>query len=300
MFPVLRGRLEEVCPKFPCAVEIILVDDGSRDHTLASALGWARTASHVKVVALSRNFGHQPAVLAGLRYASGDAAVIMDADLQDPPELVPEMIAAYCEGFEVVYAQRRKREGESVFKKLTAACFYRLMSLFVFRDLPRDTGDFRLVSRTVLDVLKKMPEHDPFLRGLFAWLGFPQKAVFYDRAARAAGTTKYPLRKMLRFALRGIVSFTDLPLHISVFVGLAAVSVSIALILHSFYMYLFDIESTVPGWASLMVALSFFSGMILLALGVIGFYLARIHTEVLQRPVYVVAHTANLESNTHE
>ena len=256
-------------------------------------LEWAAAEEHVKVLALSRNFGHQLAVKCGLDHSNGDAVVIIDADLQDPPEVISSMLAGYCEGYDIVFGQRKKRSGETWFKLLTASLFYRLIGM-LFPQLPPNVGDFRLLAKRVVDCMRHMPEHDPFLRGLFAWVGFPQKAVLYDRPGREHGETKYPLFKMLPFAIRGIVSFSNLPLRLSIWAGMATMLVSLMLIVRTFYVYAFAETPVVPGWSSLMIAISFFSGAILLSVGTVGIYIARIHTEILQRPLYLVAHKANI------
>ena len=294
VLPLLRERLLQVSGDWNCPVEFVLVDDGSEDQTLALAIQWAQSASNVKVIALSRNFGHQPAILAGMRHARGDAVVIMDADLQDPPELVVEMLKAYAEGFDVVYARRKIRHGETAFKQWTAKLFYRIMSHVVMGNLPEDTGDFRLVSRRVLDVVCALPEHNPFLRGLSTWVGFSQKAIFYDRSARAAGATKYTLRKLVNMAIHGIVAFTDFPLHATVFAGFASIAVSILLILFAFWGSTGEVTASFPGWMILFASQCLFSGTILIGLGFHGIYIARIHAEVLRRPVYVIARVISL------
>jgi dolichol-phosphate mannosyltransferase len=301
VLPLLRERLTIVSRQWNCPVEYILVDDGSSDTTLKMAIDWATDISRVKVVALSRNFGHQPAVLAGLRHATGDAVVVMDADLQDPPELVSEMLTVYCEGYDVVYAQRKLRHGETAFKQWTAKLFYRIMRRGVMGNLPEDTGDFRLIGRRALDVICSLPEHSPFLRGLSAWVGFSQKAILYDRAARAAGTTKYTVRKLISMALHGIVAFTDFPLYATLIAGFTAIAASVVLMIWTILQNYLSTIPTAPGWASLIVSQSFFAGVILIALGMHGIYIARIHAEVLRRPVYVVARVFSLkEPEAHD
>jgi dolichol-phosphate mannosyltransferase len=294
VLPLLRKELEKVRADLGCASEVILVDDGSKDRTFQLLGEWALADETVKVVGLSRNFGHQVAVSAGLRYAGGDALVILDADLQDPPELIAEMLAGYREGYDVVYGQRIEREGETWFKRATAAVFYRFMKRFVDDRLPRNVGDFRLISRRVYEALNAMPEQERFLRGLVAWVGFPQKALPYRRPARQAGVTKYPFWKMLRFAVHAVISFSDLPLRLILWFGLAAVAVSFVLILRTLFLYFTD-ASLVPGWASITIVTSFFGGAILISLGMIGFYVGRIYREVLRRPLYLVGATLNVD-----
>jgi len=295
VFPVLKEEITRVRAELPCPVEVILVDDGSADATYQLMHDWAGEDAAIKIIALSRNFGHQIAITAGMDASAGDAVVIMDADLQDPPSLVPEMIAGYCEGYDVVYGQRTEREGETWFKRATASMFYELMRRFVDERLPANTGDFRLVSRRVIEDLRRIREHDRFMRGLVAWVGYPQKALPYKRPARAAGVTKYPLMKMVRFALNAILSFSALPLKLISWVGFLSVLVSFGFVGRTLYQYWFDREALVLGWASLAVLVSFFSGVILLSIGALGIYVAKIHTEVQERPLYLIRHSVNFE-----
>ena len=218
-FDFLRAEVEDFARTVTCRIEIVLVNDGSSDGTIQKIAEWAEHDPHVKALHLSRNFGHQLAATAGLDYSTGDATVLIDADLQDPLPVVHEMIARYCEGYDVVYGQRESRAGESGFKLTTAWLFYRLMRYIVYRQLPLDTGDFRLLSRECLDGLKTMRETHRFLRGMVAWVGFPQIAVMYQRVPRLHGSTKYPLRKMLSFAWTAATSFSTLPLRISLYLG---------------------------------------------------------------------------------
>ena len=294
MIPILREKLTQLVPKLEVPVEVVLVDDGSADGSFDLLAEWAAAQPEVKVVSLSRNFGHQLATTAGLAHTRGEAVVILDADLQDPPELIPEMIAGYREGYDVVYGQRLAREGETAFKRATAKLFYFLMRTFVTPDLPPDTGDFRLMSRRVVDRLVEFKERDRFLRGLVTWAGFPQKALTYKRPARAAGETKYPLVKMLKFALDAVLSFSDLPLRMIIGLGMLSVVASLGLIARTFYLYYWGPVALVPGWASTNIIICFFSGTILLAQGVIGMYVGRIYVEAKQRPLYLVAETINL------
>jgi dolichol-phosphate mannosyltransferase len=295
VFPLLKEQLIAVKRDLACRVEIILVDDGSRDETYRLMFGWAQEDADIKLIALSRNFGHQIAITAGMDASSGDAVVIMDADLQDPPSLIPEMIRSYCEGYDVVYGQRTEREGETWFKLVTASLFYRLMRRFVDKRLPANTGDFRLVSKRVIEDLRRIREHDRFMRGLVAWVGFPQKALPYKRAGRAAGETKYPFTKMLKLATNAILSFSALPLKIITWIGFISVLVSFVFIGRTLWQYLFDPQSLVLGWASLAILISFFSGVILLSIGMLGIYVAKIHTEVQDRPLYMVRHSMNFD-----
>lgn len=270
--------------------EIIFVDDGSSDETFQLLTELHATYRRVRVVRLSRNFGHQVAVTAGLAEASGDAIAIIDADLQDPPEVIPEMIDLWNAGSDVVYGSRVTREGESRFKLWTAKAFYRMINRLSDTEIPLDTGDFRLIDRKVADVLLAMPERGRFLRGMVSWVGFRQTPVFYKREARHAGTSKYPLLKMIRFAMDGIVSFSILPLRLAALTGLAAIWIAlagivVAVVVRVFALY--DLQLG-RGWASLFVAILFMGGVQLLCLGLIGEYLGRIYTEVKQRPLYAV------------
>jgi|SRR5687767_1444141 len=270
--------------------EIIFVDDGSSDDTFHLLTELHASDRRVRVVRLSRNFGHQVAVTAGLAEASGDAIAIIDADLQDPPEVIPEMIDLWNAGNDVVYGSRVTRDGESRFKLWTAKAFYRMINRLSDTEIPLDTGDFRLIDRKVADVLLAMPERGRFLRGMVSWVGFRQTPVFYKREARHAGKSKYPLLKMIRFAMDGIVSFSILPLRLAALTGLAAIWIAlagivVAVVVRVFALY--DLQLG-RGWASLFVAILFMGGVQLLCLGLIGEYLGRIYTEVKQRPLYAV------------
>ncbi|MBI4860561.1 MAG: glycosyltransferase family 2 protein [Candidatus Riflebacteria bacterium] len=296
--PHLRERMTQLMADLQPAVELILVDDGTTDRSYELLCDWAKADGRVKVIALSRNFGHQLATTAGLRYARGDAVVIMDADLQDPPELVPAMVQGYCEGYEVVYGQRTERLGETAFKRYSAFLFYQLMRRLISPDLPANVGDFRLLGRRILSEINRLHERDRFLRGLVSWAGFPQKALPYLRQPRVAGETKYPVLKMVRFATNAIVSFSDLPLRIIMWLGLGSVALSALLCIWAVGSFFLAPPGLVPGWASIIVILCFFSGAILSALGMIGLYVGRIYTEVQRRPLFLVAQTRNLEEPT--
>lgn len=270
--------------------ELIFVDDGSSDETFRVLRDLQKKHGDVSVLGLSRNFGHQMAVTAGLEEASGDATVIIDADLQDPPEIIGEMLAKWGEGFQVVYGIRDSRAGETRFKLLTAKLFYRLINRLSDTPIPSDTGDFRLLDRSVVDALMEMPERDRFLRGMVSWIGFRQCGVHYRREPRAAGRSKYPFAKMLRFAADGILSFSIVPLKLAIWVGFAAIGIAFAgiilAVLERVY-NLYDINIG-RGWASLFIAVLFMGGVQLLTLGIIGEYLGRIYIEVKRRPLYVV------------
>ncbi len=275
--------------------EIIFVNDGSKDKTLEILENIAERDKQVKVLSFSRNFGHQCAVTAGLKYVTGDAIVIIDADLQDPPELIPEMIKLWEQGNEVIYAKRKTREGESKFKLLTAKMFYKILNGLSDVEIPADTGDFRLVDKKVVEVINSMPEHNKFLRGLFSWVGFKQQPFEYERKERFAGKTKYPLKKMLKLASDGIISFSTKPLKIVGGLGIITIFISILLLLYSVISYIFNLNQLTPGWTSIMVAITLFSGVQLLSIWVISEYLARIYDESKKRPQYIISKKINIE-----
>lgn len=270
--------------------EIIYVDDGSRDQTQNILAELQAQNPEVRVLRLSRNFGHQIAVTAGLEQATGNAVVVIDADLQDPPEVIPEMVQRWLEGNHVAYGSRIARAGESRFKLWTAKAFYRLINRLSDTRIPVDTGDFRLMDRKVVDVLMAMPERGRFLRGMVSWIGFRQVAVPYHRAPRPAGESKYPLFKMLSFAMDGIISFSVLPLKLAVWTGIVAIWMAVIGILVAVFVRLFALYDLQlgRGWASLFVAVLFMGGIQLVSLGIIGEYLGRIYTEVKRRPLYAV------------
>lgn len=272
--------------------EVVYINDGSKDRTLEVLQGFAAAEPRVKVIDFSRNFGHQLAITAGMDHASGQACVIIDTDGQDPPELIPKLYETWKAGHEVVYAVRTKREGETLFKKATAALFYRLMRRITNVDIPLDTGDFRLVDRRVLEVLGDMREVHRFMRGLTCWTGFRQAKVEYPRASREFGETNYPFWKMVKFALDGITAFSHAPLRWVTFCGLGAFGVSVLVALWVVYVRIFN-DHAVSGWASLSVMVLFMGGANLIAMGVIGEYLARIFDEVKKRPLYVVKDLVN-------
>lgn len=267
--------------------ELIFVNDGSKDRTREIVEGLLPSNPNNKIVNFSRNFGHQAAFSAGLDKASGDAVVIIDGDLQDPPSLIHEMLEKWREGYQVVYAQRNKRAGETIFKKFTAFAFYRLIGKLTSIEIPPDTGDFRLMDRCVVDQLKNLPERSRFLRGLVCWVGFKKIGVKYDRAERTAGTSKYPLKKMLRLAFDGITGFSSAPLKLSFYAGMFATIVGLGLFVWSIIEKIFYPTTTVPGWASLMTAIVFFGGVQLISIGIMGEYVGRIYDEVKQRPLYI-------------
>ena len=273
--------LKEISDKYNH--EIIFVNDGSKDRTLSILEEIAKKDEHVKIISFSRNFGHQAAVTAGLKYVTGDAIVIIDADLQDPPELIPEMLKKWEEGYEVIYGKRKTREGESAFKLLTAKAFYSTLNKLSDVEIPKDTGDFRLVDRKVVDVINSLPEHNKFLRGLFSWVGFEQCAFEYERKERFAGKTKYPLKKMLKLASDGIISFSTKPLKIVGGLGIISVVISIIILIYSILSFVLKWNNLTAGWTSIMCTMTFLSGTILISLWMIGEYIARIYDETKRK-----------------
>ncbi len=268
--------------------EIVYVDDGSRDRTPAILHDlYQADPRHVRVVRFSRNFGHQIAVTAGVAHAAGDAVVLIDADLQDPPAVIAEMVARWREGYDVAYGVRVDREGEGAFKRATAKGFYRLLNRLSDTPIPLDTGDFRLMDRRVVDALQSMPERDRFVRGMVSWVGFRQIEVPYRRAPRLAGESKYPLLKMLRFATDGIASFSTTPLRAATWLGFGVSGAALVGIVYALVLRLFTTDY-VTGWTAIFIAIMFFGGVQLLSLGVIGEYIGRIYGEVKRRPLYLV------------
>lgn len=280
--------------------ELVFVNDGSKDKTLPILEEIAKNDENVKVVSFARNFGHQCAVTAGLKYVTGDAVVIIDADMQDPPELIPEMVALWEQGNEVIYGKRKTRKGESKFKLLTASVFYRTLNALSDVAIPKDTGDFRLVDRKVIEVINSLPEHNKFLRGLFSWVGFKQTPYEYERQERFAGKTKYPLKKMLKLASDGIISFSTKPLKIVGGIGFFSIFVSFVILVYSILSYAFKWNALMPGWTSIMVTMTFLSGMILLSIWIIAEYIARIYDESKQRPQYIIDRLINVENEKKE
>jgi glycosyltransferase involved in cell wall biosynthesis len=268
-------------------VEIIFVDDGSKDETLGLLEVAASVDPRIKIISFSRNFGHQIAVTAGVNAAIGDAVVLIDADLQDPPAVIHQMLSKWQEGFDVVYGVRTERMGESSFKLASAKLFYRLLNKLSSVAIPLDTGDFRLMDRRVVNILASMPEQDRFVRGMVAWVGFKQCALPYKRVERFAGISKYPLRKMLRFALDGILSFSTKPLQVAVGFGFVCAAFSVCGILYALFLRLFT-NIWVEGWTALMIAILFIGGVQLICLGILGEYIGRIYNETKRRPLYIV------------
>lgn len=286
--PFLRKRLTAWVNGLACRTELILVNDGSSDESILSLAEWANSDSRVHVFNLARNFGHQAAVTAGLEHAAGDAIVVMDADLQDPPEVVSAMLDEYRKGYDVVYGRRISRAGESAFKRFTAWAFYRLMRLLVHRDLPADAGDFRLVSRTCLNAVLQMRETHRFLRGMVAWVGFPVTSVPYARDMRVAGETKYPLSKMLRLAWTAAVSFSPTPLRVSFWLGFGIAGIGMLEAANAVIRSILGLY-VVPGWSSVIVVTCLVGGAILASIGVLGEYVGRIFEATKERPLYLIA-----------
>ena len=290
------NRMKNVLSKLDnYSYEIIFVNDGSKDKTLEILTNICDEDKNVKVLSFSRNFGHQAAVTAGIKYVTGDVVLIIDADLQDPPELLPEMLKLWEDGNEVIYGKRKSRKGESKFKLLTAKMFYNTLNALSDVDIPKDTGDFRLVDRKVIDVINTLPEHNKFLRGLFSWVGFEQYAFEYERQERFAGKTKYPLKKMLKLAGDGIISFSTKPLKILGGLGILAIFVSFIILIYALISYIFNLNNLTPGWTSLMVAITFFSGVQLVSLWISSEYIGRIYDETKQRPQYIINKKINIE-----
>ncbi|MFN0190012.1 MAG: glycosyltransferase family 2 protein [Bacteroidia bacterium] len=285
--PKLYDRLTKVANSLNVSYELIFVNDGSRDNSLPLIISFANQDKHVKYINFSRNFGHQIAVTAGIDYCKGEAVAIIDADLQDPPELILELYKKMEEGYQVIYAQRRSRSGESFMKKLTAKMFYRILSKITSIQIPVDTGDFRIMHRKIVDVLKQMPEQQKYLRGQIAWAGFSQTYILYDRDERNAGATGYTYKKMIRLALDGITGFSNLPLKFATIAGFIVSGITFLISLYALYAR-FVSKDFVPGWTSLILAVLFIGGVQLISIGIIGEYISRMSANVRNRPVYVV------------
>ena len=280
-------RLTAVMEKNGESYELIFVNDGSRDKTEAMVTEICEHDKRVKLISFSRNFGHQTAITAGMDHACGQAVVVIDADLQDPPEVILEMIAKWKEGYDVVYGQRISRKGESFFKKFTAKVFYRLLRSLTNVDIPVDTGDFRLIDRKVCDVLSGLTEKNRYVRGLVSWSGFRQTAVRFHREERFAGETKYPFKKMLKFAIDGITTFSYKPLKLATYLGFFISFMSFLYLLVVLYLKLFT-DQAVSGWASTLSVSLIFNGVVLIMLGIIGEYIGRIYDETKNRPLYII------------
>ena len=295
VLPLLYQRLNNVSNElkdYEC--EFIFINDGSKDKTEEIIENLNMNDNRVKLYSFARNFGHQAAVSCGIHRCESDFAIIIDADLQDPPEIIPDMIKEYEKTkTPIIYGKRISREGESLFKKLTASIFYRLINLLSEVQFPVDTGDFRLIDKTVIEAYKSFSENPKYIRGLISWMGFEQKAFEYKRESRIAGTTKYTLKKMLRLALTGILSFSVKPLRISLFFGIMSIFIAIIFSLRVFYLYLFSPEDLVRGWASTIIIILFMGGVQLISLSVISEYLANLFNEVKKRPEYIIKKIIN-------
>ena len=284
---IMHERLTKTLSEITDSYEMIFVNDCSKDQTLLRIKELAERDSHVKYLSFSRNFGHQIAVSAGLDFCTGEAVVIIDGDLQDPPELISKMYERYKEGYKVVYAKRKTREGETWFKKATAKIFYRLLASMTSIDIPVDVGDFRLIDRVIVEHLRNMPEKSKYIRGQIAWIGYKQTFVEYHRDARLYGTTNYPLKKMLRFALDGITAFSDKPLKIASGLGIFSAIVSLLALVYALVSH-FCFHATITGWTSLILSVLFIGGVQLITIGIIGEYIARINNDVRNRPLYIL------------
>ncbi|WP_257131661.1 glycosyltransferase family 2 protein [Bacillus sp. AFS017336] len=274
--------------------ELIFINDGSKDGSVDIIKDYCSWDKTVKLIDFSRNFGHQIAISAGMDYASGEAVIIIDADLQDPPSLILDMIGKWKEGYEVVYAKRIKRNGETIFKKWSAAMFYRILRASTDISIPVDTGDFRLMDRKVCDEMKQLSENNRFVRGLVSWVGFRQTAIEYERDERLAGETKYPLKKMIKLCLDGITSFSYKPLKLAGYLGAILSSLGFVYMIYVIYLALFT-DSVIKGWSSLISIMLLFNGFVLIILGILGEYVGRIYDETKGRPLYIVRELQGLE-----
>ncbi|MCA2938616.1 MAG: glycosyltransferase [Microcystis aeruginosa Ma_QC_Ca_00000000_S207] len=295
--PELYRRVSDIMDSLDDSVELILINDGSGDRSLNLMRELQERDARVCYISFARNFGHQAAVTAGLNFARGQVIVVLDADLQDPPELIPKMIESWQAGYHVVYAQRTKRKKESWFKRLTAYVFYRLLQQLADVDIPADTGDFCLMDRQVVDVLNSMPERNRYIRGLRAWIGFRQTAVKFERDPRFAGEVKYTFKKSLALAINSLVSFSKIPLRLSTYLGLFSALIALFMALLVLYWRLQQPESPVTGLATILIAVFFLGSVQLISIGILGEYIGRIYEEVKGRPAYTIAEIAGLEIN---
>ncbi|MCC5944457.1 MAG: glycosyltransferase family 2 protein [Bernardetiaceae bacterium] len=284
----LYERLKKVISDITPSHEFIFVNDGSSDRSMEIIKSLAEADAKVRYINLSRNFGHQNAVSAGIDYTKGEAVVIIDGDLQDPPELIAPMYEKLQRGYEVVYAKRKSREGESFMKKFTAKIFYRLLARMTSFSIPVDTGDFRIIHRKVAEALRRMPETNKFLRGQIAWIGYKQTFIEYERAKRHAGKTGYTYKKMISFALNGITGFSNVPIKFVTLTGFFVSGVAFFMILYSFYVRYYDPINYERGWASLMTGIMFLGGVQLISIGILGEYISRINNDVRKRPLYFI------------
>lgn len=294
IIPELYRRMTAVLEDMGEPYELILVNDGSKDASWEHMKAFSERDARVKVINFSRNFGHQVAITAGMDYASGEAVVVIDADLQDPPEVIPQLVDKWREGYDVVYAVRAKRKGDTFFKKITAAAFYRILKRITSVDIPVDTGDFRLMSRRAINALQSVRERHRFIRGLVSWIGFRQTGVSFVRDERYAGVTKYPLKKMIKFAFDGITSFSFLPLQLATYMGFLTSAAAFIGIFIVVALKLFT-PIPLPGWASMMVCTLLLGGIQLITLGIIGEYIGRIYDEVKRRPLYITQDLLNFD-----
>ena len=295
--PELYRRVSDVMDSLDDSVELILINDGSRDRSLNLMRELQERDARVCYISFARNFGHQAAVTAGLNFARGQVIVVLDADLQDPPELIPKMIESWQAGYHVVYAQRTKRKKESWFKRLTAYVFYRLLRQLADVDIPADTGDFCLMDRQVVDILNSMPERNRYIRGLRAWIGFRQTAVKFERDPRFAGEVKYTFKKSLALGINSLVSFSKIPLRLSTYLGLFSALIALLMALLVLYWRLQQPDSPVTGLATILIAVFFLGSVQLISIGILGEYIGRIYEEVKGRPAYTIAEIAGLEIN---
>ncbi|MBD2742824.1 glycosyltransferase family 2 protein [Coleofasciculus sp. FACHB-1120] len=292
----LYRRMSAVMERLDAPTELILVNDGSRDRSLQMLRELHEKDPRVCYLSLARNFGHQIAVTAGLNFVRGEAIVILDADLQDPPELIPDMVEKWQQGYQVVYAQRIKRHKEGWFKRFTAYVFYRLLKRLANVEIPTDTGDFCLMDRQVVDILNSMPERNRYIRGLRSWVGFPQTAVYFERPPRFAGEVQYTFRKSVSLAVNGLVSFSKVPLRLSTYVGLFAAAIAVAMAILVLYWRVFVPNSPLTGFTLILVAIFFLGAVQLVSIGILGEYIGRIYEEVKGRPLYTLAEVAGFKN----
>lgn len=295
--PELYRRVSVLMDRLDDSVELILINDGSHDRSLFMIRELHQKDPRVCYLSLARNFGHQVAVTAGLNFARGQAIIILDADLQDPPELIPKMLAKWQQGYQVVYAQRIKRSKESWFKRFTAYVFYRVLRRLADVDIPADTGDFCLMDRQIVDILNAMPERSRYIRGLRAWIGFRQTAVKFERDPRFAGKVKYTFRKSLSLALNSLIAFSRVPLRLSIYLGLFSAFLSACMALLVLYWRLYQPNSPLTGLATILIAVFFLGSVQLISIGILGEYIGRIYEEVKGRPIYTLAEVAGFESS---
>ncbi|MGB5963310.1 MAG: glycosyltransferase family 2 protein [Coleofasciculaceae cyanobacterium] len=292
ILPEMYRRVAVVMDQMDGEVELILVNDGSRDRSLALLRDFHEQDPRICYLSLARNFGHQIAVTAGLNFVRGDAIIILDADLQDPPELIPQLVEKWQQGYQVVYAQRTQRRKEGWFKRLPAYLFYRLMQRLADVEIPIDTGDFCLMDRRVVDVLNSMPERNRYIRGLRSWVGLPQTFIHFERDPRFAGEVKYTFRKSLSLAATGLVTFSRVPLRLSTYVGLLAAAIAVLMAILVLYWRVFVPDSPLTGFATIMIAVFFLGAVQLVSIGILGEYVGRIYEEVKGRPLYVLSEVA--------